>query len=64
MDESSSVTDRVILAPIIPMDEIATTPITIPSAARTERRKWSRILRSESWKITSLAIMPPSRHEW
>jgi len=39
MSESCSVTESVMFAPIIPIEAMATTPITIPRAARTDRRK-------------------------
>jgi hypothetical protein len=38
-------TIRIIVLPRIPMDAIATTPITIPSMASDERSRWILILR-------------------
>src|SRR5208282_4314224 len=48
--ESCSFTSSCILVPSIPIDAMATTPITIPIAASIDRRKFNRTLRSERLK--------------
>ena len=61
--ESCSLTSSCMLVPSIPIDEIATTPITMPIAASIDRRKFSRTLRTERLKKMSpfIMILQPSR---
>ncbi len=52
--ESWSFTSSCMFVPSIPMEEMATTPMTIPMEARIERRRFSRTLLAERLKKMSL----------
>ena len=63
LEESWSFTSSCMLVPSMPMDAMATTPITMPIAASIDRRKFSRTLLTERLKnisplIIILAILP------
>jgi hypothetical protein len=58
--DKSAVTDCVMFAPRIPMEVIATTPMTIPMAASRLLKKWSlTFLTESSKKISSRIIIEP-----
>src|SRR5208337_3038942 len=63
LDESWSFTSSCMLVPSMPMDAMATTPITMPIAASIDRRKFSRTLLTERLKKISplIMILQPSR---